>query len=140
MRPITTLTGLPQLRRLCAPQSASFYVDQSFETCNLPVTIESIGIIDSSKAANRYAEHILENRENWPHLAMIKLWISGVFDRKHREREARIMEESDEEEADEWKQHFEVGNSIWEEAKSSGIKMRKMQHQEGWRKGSMSRR
>jgi hypothetical protein len=50
------------------------------------------------------------------------------------------MEESDEEEADEWKQHFQVGNSIWEEAKSSGIQRRKMRHQEGWRKGSMSRR
>jgi hypothetical protein len=136
MRPITTLTRLPRLRKLCAPQSAFFSIDHDFEKCDLPMTIETIGIINPSKAANRYAEHILENREKWPHLSIIRLWMDG----RHLEREPRLMEDSYEEEDDEWKEDFNVSNSIWKEMKSSGIKTKRMRGREGWRKGSMGRR
>jgi hypothetical protein len=74
--PITTLAQLPKLRTLTAPQEAFFSVDEDFTTCQLPKTIERIAIIDSTRAANRFAKHILQNRTKWPDLTTIRLCLS----------------------------------------------------------------
>jgi hypothetical protein len=68
LRPITTFARLPNLRRFDALEEAFFSVDRNFHVCELPATIQNIGIIDATWACKRYAKHLLDNREKWPAL------------------------------------------------------------------------
>jgi len=71
--PMTTFAGLHRLRNLNAPQEAFFSVNEGFQTCRLPTTIESIGIMNSTSETKRYLKHLLDCQTEWPNLKNIKL-------------------------------------------------------------------
>jgi hypothetical protein len=89
LRRIAAFIQLPKLRTLTVPQGTFFSVDEEFKTCELPKTIERIVIIDSTRATNRFANHILQNRTEWPDLTTIKLCLSRKID--HLTRDDRIV-------------------------------------------------
>jgi hypothetical protein len=87
LRPITTFALLPELQSLAASQEAfcSYHKDyEAIDTCDLPTTIERIGITNSTDEINEYITHVLDHQRDWRKLSLIRLGLSGfnqLFDR-----------------------------------------------------------
>jgi hypothetical protein len=135
LQPMSSFPGLPNLRHLTAPQEAFFSADEDFETCVLPATIQSIGIIDSTYETKRYIKHVLEGQSQWVDLKLINLG-KGSYDHLYRypdgSEDGDISE--DESEDGEWRELFHVNDSIYEEARSAGLRVRRIRDGTAWRK------
>ena len=79
------LPGSKSMRRIILPQEALFggikYMSShsvtlliDFHVVHLPDAIESIEVIDSTRALNRWAQYVLDHPEEYPHLKTIVLW------------------------------------------------------------------
>jgi hypothetical protein len=134
MGPMTTFPGLPNLRNITAPQEAFFSADEDFETCNLPAAIESIGVVDSTYETKRYIKYVLDNRARWPNLKLVELG-EGTYDHLYERPDGSDDEDTSESGDEEWRQLFEVDDSIYGQAKSCGVRVEKVHDRTVWKKG-----
>ncbi|KAI4639956.1 hypothetical protein J4E93_008755 [Alternaria ventricosa] len=132
--PMTRLAGLPKLRNLNAPQEAFFSANEEFRTCHLPATIESIGIMDSRYETKRYLKHLLDHQTKWPNLKNIKLGESPCNDRSVYPDEHNDGDASESDEGERQKD-FDIDDSIYEQARSRGFQVEKVQDTTAWKKG-----
>ncbi|KAI4710236.1 hypothetical protein J4E89_004687 [Alternaria sp. Ai002NY15] len=132
--PMSTFTGLPRLRNVNAPQAAFISVnEEEYQACHLPTTIESIGIIDSTYETKRYLKHLLDRHTEWPNLKTIKLGESPCNDQSVHPDESD--DEASESDAGERRKVSEVDDSIYEQARSRGLRVEKVQDRTAWKKG-----
>ncbi|KAF1965987.1 hypothetical protein BU23DRAFT_560679 [Bimuria novae-zelandiae CBS 107.79] len=144
------LIDMSGLRRLVAPQEAFFsHVDPEalsdfhgngyqFEPTLLPSSVESIEIIDSTRALNRWARYVLELPEEYPSLKIIVLWCdthTDPFVDDDRIRPSGEPKRPDtiyycfdgaknvpETESD-WRLEVDVSDKVWEEIEEAGISL-----------------
>ena len=70
--PMTSFVRLPNLRYITAPQEA-FFTPHDYDKCDLPTSIEVIGIISPTHATTDYISHLLGHQERWPNLRLTRL-------------------------------------------------------------------
>jgi len=131
--PMTWLAGLPKLRNLNAPQEAFFSANEEFRTCHLPTTIESISIMDAKYETKRYLKHLLDRQTEWPNLKTIKIGESPCNDQSVYPAESD--DDASESDAGERRKVSEVDDSIYEQARSRGLRVEKVQDRTAWKKG-----
>ncbi|KAI4694726.1 hypothetical protein J4E81_006325 [Alternaria sp. BMP 2799] len=131
--PMTWLAGLPKLRNLNAPQEAFFSANEEFRTCHLPTTIESISIMDATYETKRYLKHLLDRQTEWPNLKTIKIGESPCND--HSVYPAESDDDASESDAGERRKVSEADDSIYEQARSRGLRVEKVQDRTAWKKG-----
>jgi hypothetical protein len=74
LTPIESLTPFTKLRKIVAAQEAFFSVDESFSVCELPASVEEIGMVDTTCAIDRWLRWMLENKYTYPNLKIITFW------------------------------------------------------------------
>ncbi|KAI4953274.1 hypothetical protein J4E86_006815 [Alternaria arbusti] len=129
--PMTWLAGLPKLRNLNAPQEAFFSANEEFRTCHLPTTIESISIMDATYETKRYLKHLLDLQTEWPNLKTIKIGESPCNDQSVYPADS----DDDASDAGERRKVSELDDSIYEQARSRGLRVEKVQDRTAWKKG-----
>jgi len=130
--PMTTFAGLPRLRNLNAPQDAFFSTKYEFRTCHLPITIESISIMDATYESKPYLKHLLDRQTELPNLKLIKLGVDEYIGQPgHPDGSNDDASESGEGER---RKVIGVENSIAERARRSGLRVEKVQNRTAWKK------
>ena len=71
LMPIESLTRFTKLRKIVAAQEAFLSVDESFSVCELPASVEEIGISGSTCPIDRWLEWMLENNYKYPNAKII---------------------------------------------------------------------
>jgi len=133
--PMTTFAGLSKLRNLNAPQDAFFSAKYgTFRACHLPTTIESIGIMDLTYETKRYLKHLLDRRTEWPNLKNIKLGETPCNDQSVCS-DGSSDDDASESDEGERRKALEVDDSIYEQARSRGLRVEKVQDRTAWKKG-----
>ncbi|KAH7355999.1 hypothetical protein BKA66DRAFT_574896 [Pyrenochaeta sp. MPI-SDFR-AT-0127] len=70
--------NLPSLRRFVAPQEAFFcahpHRQSPWRPARLPLTVEIVEVIDSTRALNNWAKYVLDHPLEFPSLTRIVLW------------------------------------------------------------------
>ncbi|KAF2451901.1 hypothetical protein P171DRAFT_515824 [Karstenula rhodostoma CBS 690.94] len=150
-------TNIPQLRRIVIPQEAFFhhhkYFDDGvppFRPTPLPQTIESVEIIDSTRALNHWARYVLDHPGEYPNLKQVVLWCDrkqvplGPEDRyrtaayDESEAEDQVFGGAETYESydvhDNYVLQDDVPDDVWTELEDSGISLVKhTKHDQGWR-------
>jgi hypothetical protein len=153
-------TKTPRLCRIVIPQEALFHHHKrpdedfrSFRPISLPQTVESVEVIDSTRALNHWARYVLENPGEYPKLKQVVLWcdrnqVPLASESQHRlinvdEAEAELLEDEDfgQDEIYEPDDYGEihvlkddVPDDVWMELEKSGISLVKhTERNQGWR-------
>ncbi|KAH6865165.1 hypothetical protein BKA58DRAFT_462803 [Alternaria rosae] len=131
--PMTTFAGLTRIGNLNVPQEAFFSANEKFGTCHLPATIESISIMNSTYETKRYLKHLPDHQTEWPNLKIVKLGEDPC------NKQSRYPEESNDDDASESdegerRKVFGVDNSMYEQARSRGLRVEKVQDRVAWKK------
>ena len=132
--PMTTFAGLPRLLNLNGPQQAFFSVNEGFQTCRLPTTIESIGIMNSTSETKRYLKHLLDRQTESPNLKNIKLGEIPCNDQSVCS-DGSSDDDASESGEGERRKAFDLDDPICEQARSRGLQVEKVQDRTTWKKG-----
>ncbi|KAF2027700.1 hypothetical protein EK21DRAFT_71479 [Setomelanomma holmii] len=73
LTPARPITHLSHLRQIVACQELFFCVSGFFNMCDLPASIEEIGVVDTTFALHRWAEAILDMQAAYPKLRCITI-------------------------------------------------------------------
>lgn len=159
--------NLPSLRRFVAPQEAFFRADlceqSQWRPVSLPSSVESVEVIDSSRALNCWAKYVLEHPLEFPSLSRVVLWCDRLAvplspdDRlKYDEHEGGVGDDTVRLEnpahlpqgEDEYDVHSQisvwtlpddmklddVGDAVWEQLRLAGIDLIvHFKQDQGWR-------
>ncbi|KAF2251123.1 hypothetical protein BU26DRAFT_276563 [Trematosphaeria pertusa] len=133
----------PKLQHITMPQAAFFY--WPYDTLTLPSTIETIGIIDSTRCLNAWAKDILDNRLEYPGLRRISFWcdekkaplalgemlipVPDGYDPACGIDPRQVKQEWDD-----MRPYDYVDDDIWERMHEAGIEVVFKQESKGWRK------
>jgi hypothetical protein len=69
-----SLSRLPNLRRIAAPEELYFSVAARFWVCDLPPSLVTIEMIDTSDRLERYARHLIVDQHSLPNLTIMRAW------------------------------------------------------------------
>jgi hypothetical protein len=131
---MTTFALLPELQSLAAPQEAFCSYDEdneAIDTCDLPTTIERIGITNSTDEINKYITHVLDHQGDWRKLSLIRLGLGGfnqLFDR------GEYLDEGYDEEAF-MQMELEIDDEILQRARGKGIRLKVVRDEDSWKEG-----
>ncbi len=141
MQPITDLRYFPSLRELTAPAPAFLAANKAGAKCQLPSTIERIGIIDTMTSTYRYVAFLLENQALWPGLKEVALW-QDIWREPFFEDQRLLPPDltggdgnTGDGNDDSWKEKFKVSEDGWGKLEGAGIRVVRHLHceREGWR-------
>lgn len=128
LSPAASLAKFGSLTRLVAPMGLFLALKPGFRFCELPLTIEHIGIFDVSNMIHVWAESILQNMEMHQSLSVIELWQCREDDSKFFLNDIRLSVEFYEEyvlEDSAWldmvAKCLKVDPEVWDKMKDHGI-------------------
>ena len=145
LRPMTTFALPPELQSLAAPREAfcsynededeNENQDEAIDHCTLSTTIERIGITNSTAEVNKFIEHLLDHRNKWLNLSLIRLGLGG-FNRLFP-RGDHLDGGFDEEDFLQMK--LKIDNKILQRAKGQGIRLQVVRDEDSWKEGWVDR-